>query len=83
MLEEDIRNSLIVSRPLMDNRPLSVKDVLKFKNELKKEILNLISEKDLSVSSSIELLNELANDLIYSNDQKLKYFLEKEPNWWI
>lgn len=75
MLEEEIIEKL--------NKPSSFNDFLKFKNELKKEILNLISEKDLSISSTIELLNELANDLIYSNDQKLKYFLEKEPNWWI
>ena len=71
MLEEDIRNSLIVSRPLMDNRPLSVKDVLKFKNELKKEVLIVASTNGLSISSTIELLNELVNDLIYGNNQKI------------
>ena len=75
MLEEDIRKKL--------NRPSSLKEVFEFKNELKKEILNVPSKNNLSISSTIELLNELANDLIYSNDQKLKYFLEKEPNWWI
>lgn len=68
MLEEDIRKKL--------NRPSSMNDVLKFKDELKKEILNLISKNDLSISSTIELLNELANDLIYSNNQKLKHFID-------
>lgn len=77
MLEKDIRNNLIVSRPLMDNRPLSMNDVLKFKNELKKEILNVPSKNNLSISSTIELLNELVNDLIYSNSQKLtKEFID-------
>ena len=46
-------------------------DVFKFKNELKKEILNVPSKNNLSISSTIELLNELVNDLIYSNSQKL------------
>lgn len=63
MLEEDIRKKL--------NKPSSLKDVLKFKNELKKEILNVPSKNNLSISSTIELLNELVNDLIYSNGQKL------------
>lgn len=63
MLEEDIRKKL--------NRPSSMNDVLKFKDELKKEILNVPSKNDLSISSTIELLNELVNDLIYSNSQKL------------
>lgn len=63
MLEEDIRKKL--------NRPSSMNDVLKFKNELKKEILNVPSKNNLSISSTIELLNELVNDLIYSNSQKL------------
>lgn len=63
MLEEDIRKKL--------NRPSSLKDVFKFKNELKKEILNVPSKNNLSISSTIELLNELVNDLIYSNSQKL------------
>lgn len=68
MLFEEIENQL--------DKPSSVNDVLKFKNELKKEILNLISKNDLSISSSIELLNELANDLIYGNSQKLKHFID-------
>lgn len=68
MLYEEIENQL--------DKPSSFNDFLKFKNELKKEILNLISEKDLSISSTIELLNELANDLIYSNNQKLKQFID-------
>lgn len=68
MLYEEIENQL--------DKPSSVKDVLNFKDELKKEILNLISEKDLSISSTIELLNELANDLIYGNNQKLKQFID-------
>lgn len=68
MLEEDIRKKL--------NRPSSMKDVLKFKDELKKEILNVPSKNDLSISSTIELLNELTNDLIYSNSQKLKHFID-------
>lgn len=63
MLEEDIRKRL--------NRPSSLNDVFKFKNELKKEILNVPSKNNLSISSTIELLNELVNDLIYSNSQKL------------
>ena len=63
MLEEDIRKKL--------NRPSSLNDVFKFKNELKKEILNVPSKNNLSISSTIELLNELVNDLIYSNGQKL------------
>lgn len=63
MLEEDIRKKL--------NRPSSLNDVFKFKNELKKEILNVPSKNNLSISSTIELLNELVNDLIYSNSQKL------------
>lgn len=63
MLEEDIRKKL--------NRPSSLNEVFKFKNELKKEILNVPSKNNLSISSTIELLNELVNDLIYSNSQKL------------
>lgn len=63
MLEEDIRKKL--------NRPSSLNEVFKFKNELKKEILNVPSKNNLSISSTIELLNELVNDLIYSNGQKL------------
>ena len=63
MLEEDIRKKL--------NRPSSLKEVFEFKNELKKEILNVPSKNNLSISSTIELLNELVNDLIYSNSQKL------------
>ena len=63
MLEEDIRKKL--------NRPSSLNEVFKFKNKLKKEILNVPSKNNLSISSTIELLNELVNDLIYSNSQKL------------
>ena len=63
MLEEDIRKKL--------NKPSSMNDILKFKNELKKEILNVPSKNNLSISSTIELLNELVNDLVYSNIQKL------------
>lgn len=63
MLEEDIRKKL--------NKPSSMNDILKFKNELKKEILNVPSKNNLSISSTIELLNELVNDLVYSNSQKL------------
>lgn len=73
MLEEDIRKKL--------NRPSSMKDVLKFKDELKKEILNVPSKNDLSISSTIELLNELTNDLIYSNSQKLKHFIDSSKFW--
>ena len=71
MLEKDIRNNLIVSRPLMDNRPLSVNDVLEYKNELKKEILVVASKSSLSVYSTIELLNELVEDLVYNSDQRI------------
>lgn len=63
MLEEEIIEKL--------NKPSSFNDFLKFKNELKKEILNVPSKNNLSISSTIELLNELVNDLIYSNSQKL------------
>lgn len=73
MLYEEIENQL--------DKPSSVKDVLNFKDELKKEILNFISEKDLSISSTVELLNELANDLIYSNNQKLKQFIDSSKFW--
>ena len=63
MLEEEIIEKL--------NNPSSFNDFLKFKNELKKEILNVPSKNNLSISSTIELLNELVNDLTYSNSQKL------------
>ena len=63
MLEEEIIEKI--------NKPSSFNDFLKFKNELKKEILNVPSKNNLSISSTIELLNELVNDLIYSNSQKL------------
>lgn len=63
MLYEEIENQL--------DKPSSFNDFLKFKNELKKEILNVPSKNNLSISSTIELLNELVNDLIYSNSQKL------------
>ena len=63
MLEEEIIEKL--------NKPSSFNDFLKFKNELKKEILNVPSKNNLSISSTIELLNELVNDLTYSNSQKL------------
>lgn len=53
------------------DKPSSFNDFLKFKNELKKEILNVPSKNNLSISSTIELLNELVNDLVYSNSQKL------------
>ena len=68
MLEEDIRKKL--------NRPSSLNEVFKFKNKLKKEILIIASKNGLSVYSTIELLNELTNDLIYSNSQKLKHFID-------
>lgn len=73
MLEEEIIEKL--------NKPSSFNDFLKFKNELKKEILNVPSKNDLSISSTIELLNELANDLIYSNNQKLKQFIDSSKFW--
>ena len=63
------------------DKPSSFNDFLKFKNELKKEILNVPSKNDLSISSTIELLNELANDLIYSNNQKLKQFIDSSKFW--
>lgn len=63
MLYEEIEKKL--------DKPSSFNDFLKFKNELKKEILNVPSKNNLSISSTIELLNELVNDLIYSNSQKL------------
>lgn len=63
MLEEDIRKKL--------NRPSSLKDVLEVKNELKKEILIIASKNGLSVYSTIELLNELVEDLVYNSDQRI------------
>ena len=63
MLEEEIIEKL--------NKPSSMNDVLKFKNELKKEILIIASKNSLSVYSTIELLNELVEDLVYNSDQRI------------
>lgn len=62
MLYEEIEKRLI--------KP-SAKDVLEFKNELKKEILVVASKNSLSVYSTIELLNELVEDLVYNSDQRI------------
>lgn len=63
MLEEEIIEKL--------NKPSSFNDFLKFKNELKKEILIIASKSGLSVYSTIELLNELVEDLVYNSDQRI------------
>lgn len=63
MLEEEIIEKL--------NKPSSFNDFLKFKNELKKEILIIASKNSLSVYSTIELLNELVEDLVYNSDQRI------------
>lgn len=63
MLFEEIEKRL--------NKPSSANDVLKFKNELKKEILIIASKNGLSVYSTIELLNELVEDLVYNSDQRI------------
>lgn len=62
MLYEEIEKRLI--KPSMN-------DVLEFKNELKKEILVVASKSSLSVYSTIELLNELVEDLVYNSDQRI------------
>lgn len=62
MLYEEIEKRLI--------KP-SVNDVLEYKNELKKEILVVASKSGLSVYSTIELLNELVEDLVYNSDQRI------------
>ena len=63
MLLEEIEKKL--------DKPTSLKDVFKFKNELKKEILIIASKNSLSVYSTIELLNELVEDLVYNSDQRI------------
>ena len=63
MLFEDIRKKL--------NKPSSMNDVLEVKNEIKKEILIIASKNGLSVYSTIELLNELVEDLVYNSDQRI------------
>lgn len=62
MLLEEIEKRLI--KPSMN-------DVLEYKNELKKEILVVASKSGLSVYSTIELLNELVEDLVYNSDQRI------------
>lgn len=62
MLYEEIEKRLI--KPSMN-------DVLEYKNELKKEILVVASKSGLSVYSTIELLNELVEDLVYNSDQRI------------
>lgn len=62
MLYEEIEKRLI--KPSMN-------DVLEYKNELKKEILVVASKNGLSVYSTIELLNELVEDLVYNSDQRI------------
>ena len=62
MLYEEIKKRLI--KPSMN-------DVLEYKNELKKEILVVASKSSLSVYSTIELLNELVEDLVYNSDQRI------------
>ena len=62
MLYEEIEKRLI--KPSMN-------DVLEYKNELKKEILVVASKSSLSVYSTIELLNELVEDLVYNSDQRI------------
>lgn len=63
MLFEEIEKRL--------NKPSSMNDVLEVKNEIKKEILIIASKNSLSVYSTIELLNELVEDLVYNSDQRI------------